>query len=147
MRQVSDPKTQTINWLLLTATCVLVGLWSSAPARAAENPFGIAKPTDGKFTLIDISGFRSGIHHWRNFNDGVMIGILSVLQDIADEQPHFAWLNEERRQAARTAVDRPIFAGRDGVKKYALAEIERERRTGTVWYGSWPETLLRPIEP
>lgn len=28
-------------------------------------------------------------------------------------------------------TDRPIFAGRDAVKKYSLAEIERERRTGT----------------
>jgi len=33
-------------------------------------------------------------------------------------------------------TNRPIFAGRDGVKKYALAEIERERRTGTAWYGN-----------
>src|ERR1051325_8773297 len=39
-------------------------------------------------------------------------------------------------------TDRPVFAGRDGVKKYALAEIERERRTGTPWYGSWPEKLI-----
>jgi len=38
--------------------------------------------------------------------------------------------------------DRPVFAGRDGVKKYALAEIERERRTGTPWYGTWPQRLL-----
>ena len=33
-------------------------------------------------------------------------------------------------------TDRPVFAGRDGVKRYALADIERERRTGTPWYGS-----------
>lgn len=39
-------------------------------------------------------------------------------------------------------TDRPIFAGRDGVKKYAMAEIERERRTGTPWYGSWPARLV-----
>lgn len=39
-------------------------------------------------------------------------------------------------------TDRPVFAGRDGVKKYALAEIERERRTGTPWYGTWPQRLL-----
>ena len=39
-------------------------------------------------------------------------------------------------------TDRPVFAGRDGVKKYALAEIERERRTGTPWYGNWPAHLL-----
>lgn len=38
--------------------------------------------------------------------------------------------------------NRPIFAGRDGVKKYALADIERERRTGTPWYGAWPSRLV-----
>ena len=39
-------------------------------------------------------------------------------------------------------TDRPVFAGRDGVRKYAFAEIERERRTGTPWYGHWPAKLL-----
>ncbi len=40
-------------------------------------------------------------------------------------------------------TDRPIFAGRDAVKRYALSEIERERRTGTAWYGAWPARLLK----
>jgi PelA/Pel-15E family pectate lyase len=44
-------------------------------------------------------------------------------------------------------TDRPIFAGRDAVKKYALAEIERERRTGTVWYGNWPQKLIEQDYP
>ncbi len=39
-------------------------------------------------------------------------------------------------------TDRPVFAGRNAVKKYALAEIERERRTGTPWYGTWPTKLI-----
>jgi PelA/Pel-15E family pectate lyase len=39
-------------------------------------------------------------------------------------------------------TNRPVFAGRDGIKRYALADIERERRTGTPWYGSWPKVLL-----
>lgn len=37
---------------------------------------------------------------------------------------------------------RPIFAGRDGVKKFSLAEIEHERRNGYSWLGYWPEALL-----
>jgi PelA/Pel-15E family pectate lyase len=37
---------------------------------------------------------------------------------------------------------KPIFAGRDGVKKYSLSEIEHERRNGYAWLGYWPETLL-----
>jgi PelA/Pel-15E family pectate lyase len=40
-------------------------------------------------------------------------------------------------------TDRPIFAGRDAVKRYAMADIERERRTGTPWYGGWPTEVLR----
>jgi PelA/Pel-15E family pectate lyase len=44
-------------------------------------------------------------------------------------------------------TDRPIFAGRDAVKRYALADIERERRTGTPWYGTWPRRLLEDDYP
>lgn len=40
-------------------------------------------------------------------------------------------------------TNRPIFAGRDGVKKYSIAEIEAERRNGYAWYGSWGTSLLR----
>jgi PelA/Pel-15E family pectate lyase len=43
--------------------------------------------------------------------------------------------------------NRPIFAGRDGVKRYSLAEIERERRTGTAWYGTWPANLISQEYP
>ncbi len=44
-------------------------------------------------------------------------------------------------------TDRPIFAGRDGILKYELAQIERERRTGTPWYGGWPTRLLQQEFP
>lgn len=40
-------------------------------------------------------------------------------------------------------TNRPIFSGRDGILRYSLAEVERERRTGTKWYGEWPAELLR----
>ena len=201
------------------------------------------------------------------FNDGVMIGILNVLKDAADSQPHWNWLDDRRRAQAREAVargvacilkcqirvdglptgwcqqhdaatyeaaqartfelasicpqettaivrflmrfdspdrelvaatdaavawlrkvvlqrtrvkripapveeflrhradfdvivveeegapalwarhyeigtDKPVFAGRDGIKRYSLQEIERERRTGTPWYGHWPKKLV-----
>lgn len=32
---------------------------------------------------------------------------------------------------------RPVFAGRDGVVKSSLAEIDQERRAGYAWYGEW----------
>ncbi len=34
-------------------------------------------------------------------------------------------------------TNRPFFCGRDGVKRYDLAEIESERRNGYAWYGGW----------
>ncbi|WP_373331089.1 pectate lyase [Salmonirosea aquatica] len=39
-------------------------------------------------------------------------------------------------------TNRPFFCGRDGIKKYSLAEIDPERRTGYAWYGTWPAQLL-----
>jgi len=43
--------------------------------------------------------------------------------------------------------NRPIFAGRDGVVKYNLAEIEHERRTGYNWYVDEPAKLLKRDYP
>jgi PelA/Pel-15E family pectate lyase len=34
-------------------------------------------------------------------------------------------------------TNRPFFCGRDGLKKYDIAEIESERRNGYAWYGTW----------
>ena len=39
-------------------------------------------------------------------------------------------------------TDRPIFASRDGVKVYSLAEVDRERRTGSGWYVVNPRKLV-----
>jgi len=38
-------------------------------------------------------------------------------------------------------TNKPFFCGRDGVKKYSLAEIESERANGYAWYGNWPSKL------
>jgi pectate lyase len=40
-------------------------------------------------------------------------------------------------------TNRPMFSGRDGVKKYSMAEIERERRNGYAWYGNWGAEVAR----
>jgi PelA/Pel-15E family pectate lyase len=39
-------------------------------------------------------------------------------------------------------TNRPIFSGRDGVIRYALAEIEHERRTNYSWLGPYAADLL-----
>ena len=44
-------------------------------------------------------------------------------------------------------TDRPFFSGRDSNKKYTVAEIEVERRTGYAWYGTWPDKLLQTDYP
>lgn len=44
-------------------------------------------------------------------------------------------------------TDRPIFASRDGVKVYSLAEVDRERRTGSGWYVPAPRRLVEKDYP
>jgi PelA/Pel-15E family pectate lyase len=39
-------------------------------------------------------------------------------------------------------TNRPIFSGRDGIVRYDIREIERERQTGYVWTGTWPARLI-----
>ena len=39
--------------------------------------------------------------------------------------------------------NRPIYSGRDGVKKYDIAEIEAERRNGYAWHGTWGADVLK----
>jgi len=40
-------------------------------------------------------------------------------------------------------TNRPMFSGRDGEKKYDIAEIEPERRNGYGWHGDWGERVAR----
>ena len=39
-------------------------------------------------------------------------------------------------------TNRPIFSGRDGIVRYDIRQIERERQTGYAWTGTWPARLL-----
>ena len=64
-----------------------------------------------------------------------------------------AWLERSRLPDGRWArfyeltTNRPIFSGRDGVVRYKLDEIEKERQDGYAWYGSWPKTLIEKQYP
>ncbi|NLY74638.1 MAG: pectate lyase [Firmicutes bacterium] len=44
-------------------------------------------------------------------------------------------------------TNKPFFCGRDGVKKYSLAEIEHERRINYQWYTNRPAILLAKEYP
>lgn len=43
-------------------------------------------------------------------------------------------------------TNRPLFSGRDGIKRYHLSEIELERRTGYAWYGGWGKDVAKSYE-
>jgi PelA/Pel-15E family pectate lyase len=64
-----------------------------------------------------------------------------------------AWLQRVRLADGRWArfyeftSNRPIFSGRDGVVRYTLEEIEKERQDGYAWYGTWPKTLIEKQYP
>lgn len=59
---------------------------------------------------------------------------------IVIEDPEAPWL---WARFYEISTNRPLFAGRDGVVKYAVSDIERERRTGYAWYGRWGEDVAR----
>jgi PelA/Pel-15E family pectate lyase len=61
---------------------------------------------------------------------------------IRDEHAPALWA-----RMVEVGTNRPIFASRDGIKVYSLAEVDRERRTGSGWYGEWPRKLLETEYP
>ena len=64
-----------------------------------------------------------------------------------------AWLKAVEQPDGRWArfyeigTNRPIFAGRDGIVRYSVDEIEQERRDGYAWYGDWPRKLVSTEYP
>ncbi len=44
-------------------------------------------------------------------------------------------------------TNRPIFTGKNGVVKYALADIDNKRRVSYGFYGRWPKRLLKEDYP
>jgi len=45
------------------------------------------------------------------------------------------------------STNQPFVAGRDGIKKKEVSEIEYERRNGYAWYGTWPQKLIEKDFP
>jgi Pectic acid lyase len=74
----------------------------------------------------------------RRLMRGAAISLLLVLFTI----PTDAWA-----RFYEIETNTPIFADRDGVKKYDLAKIGYERRNGYAWYGTWPQRLLEKEYP
>jgi PelA/Pel-15E family pectate lyase len=57
---------------------------------------------------------------------------------LADAPGHVIWARFYDLQTGQ-----PLFAGRDGQPKTAMADVERERRTGYSWYGNWGEKVAK----
>ena len=75
--------------------------WRDACLRGLDFMFAAQLPNGGfPQRFPKPKGFSAYV----TFNDGVMIGILNVMQDIGDGLPHWSWLDDARRQKARDAV-------------------------------------------
>ena len=61
------------------------------------------------------------------------------------------WPTRPRRSCGRASTNwarpGPVFTGRDKVIHYDFNEIERERRTGYAYLGTWPAKLLAQDYP
>ncbi len=70
------------------------------------------------------------------FNDGAMAGVLDLLGGIAAGRPPFAFVDEKRRRAAASAVDR-------GIACILKCQVVLDGRP-TVWCAQHDETTLEP---
>ncbi len=91
-------------------------------------------------------------------------GAVAWLEDVAIHGLRYDRFTDEKGQRDRRVVPdpdapqlwarfyeldthRPIFLGRDSVVRYALSEIEQERRSGYAYYGTWAADLLNNDYP
>jgi PelA/Pel-15E family pectate lyase len=87
------------------------------------------------------------------FNNVKITGIKT--RDITDYTLEFGFNRVVISDAASTTwgrfyeigTNKPIFSGRDGIKKYSLAEISYERRVKYSWYNSSASTLISTRYP
>jgi len=63
-------------------------------------------------------------------------GDVTVVNDSSVKTPIWARFYE-------IGTNKPIFVGRNGVVKYRLADIDKERRTGYAWYGNWGSSIVK----
>ncbi len=67
-----------------------------------------AQYANGGWPQIYLRQGHSGYSRYITFNDGAMIGAMSVLRDIAEKKPEYAFVDEARRQKANNAVQKGI---------------------------------------
>ena len=99
----------------------------------------VKRAIEGAVTWFDEAKI-SGIRIERKPAPGSAKGWDTVVVEDAAAPPLWARFYE-------IGTNRPIFSGRDSVKKYSLAEIEYERRNGYRWYVDAPAKLLSEDYP
>ena len=119
----------------------LVSLSGSESAGVVRFLMGVEHPTPEVVRAIEgaVAWFQAvkinGIRVAHRDAPGTQKGYDTVVIDDPGALPVWARFYE-------IGTNRPIFSGRDSVKKYSLAEIEYERRNGYRWYVDRPAKLL-----
>ena len=81
----------------------------------------------------DVSGYRKYI----TFNDGAMIGVMKVLQDISQNQPYYSFINQQVRKEA-------INAYQKGISCILKCQIVEDGKP-TVWCQQHDNITLKPV--
>ncbi|WP_414664475.1 pectate lyase [Horticoccus sp. 23ND18S-11] len=79
---------------------------------------------------------RKGYYSHITYNDGAMINAISLLREVAEGRPPFAWVTPDRRAVAAAAVAR-------GIDCIIKTQIKQEGRL-TVWCAQHDEVTLAP---
>ncbi|HYV09561.1 MAG TPA: pectate lyase [Pyrinomonadaceae bacterium] len=80
----------------------------------------------------DLTGYYKHI----TYNDDAMIGVMKLLRDVADARPVYAFIDKERRERARSAVEKGIYCI---LKTQVIVNGKR-----TVWCAQHDEVTLAP---
>ena len=119
------------------------------------------------FELVSLSGFESVeivelLMSLEDPSDEVVAAVDAALEWFRASSLHgikVTWVDENKvvvkdddapllwARFYEIETNRPFFCGRDGMKKYDIAEIDAERRNGYSWYGSWPQRLIEKEYP
>ena len=123
-----------VEYLARAYTMAGVEAWREACLRGFDFMLA-AQLANGGFPqrYPQASGYAAQI----TFNDGVMIGILNVLEDAAEGPSPWSWLDTTRRDAARQAVAR-------GIECILNCQI-RTAATGTGWCQQHDAKTLGPV--
>lgn len=114
-------------------TYELVSLSGAESAGILDLLMSIEKPSPEIIATVDVAVAWFDSAKLKGIRETRVDGDKRIVPD-ADAPPLWARFYE-------IGTNRPIFVGRDGVKKYAISEIESERRNGYAWYGRWGQAL------